>query len=103
MWHCLQQMPQQKSTGYEHFLSFQLSFQILCLKVVTKYVYPFPKRQILDSSKLKEFADDNCEFVKTEEKFSKRVENTAGKGEIALCEQFLLFPQCFRKTYTADT
>ena len=23
---------------------------------------PFPKRQILDSSKLKEFADDNFEF-----------------------------------------
>ena len=31
------------------------------------------------------------------------VENTAGKGEIACLEQFLLFPQCFQKTYTADT
>ena len=31
-------------------------------------------------------------------KFSKRVENTAGKGEIARYEQFLLFPQCFQKT-----
>ena len=30
-------------------------------------------------------------------KFSKRVENTLGKGEIACYEQFLLFPQCFRK------
>ena len=28
---------------------------------------------------------------------SKQVENTVGKGEIALHEQFLLFPQCFRK------
>ena len=25
------------------------------------------------------------------------VENTVGKGEIALYEQFLLFPQCFQK------
>ena len=30
--------------------------------------------------------------------FSKMVENAAGKGEIALYEQFLLFPQCFQKT-----
>ena len=31
------------------------------------------------------------------------VENTAGKGEIACNEQFLLFPQCFQKTCTPDT
>ena len=30
-------------------------------------------------------------------KFSKRIENTVGKGEIARYEQFLLFPQCFQK------
>ena len=30
------------------------------------------------------------------------VENTVGKGEIARYEQFLLFPQCFEKAYTAD-
>ena len=36
-------------------------------------------------------------------KFSKWVENTVGKGEIARYEQFLLFPQCFQKTLTADT
>ena len=36
-------------------------------------------------------------------KFSKWFENTVGKGEIARYEQFLLFPQCFQKTYTADT
>ena len=32
-----------------------------------------------------------------EEKISKQVENTVGKGEIACYEQFLLFPQCFQK------
>ena len=36
-------------------------------------------------------------------KFFKRIENTVGKGEIARNEQFLLFPQCFQKTYIADT
>ena len=51
----------------------------------------------LDSSKLKEFADDNFEFDKNGRKLSKRVENTVGKGEIACYEQFLFFPQCFQK------
>ena len=36
-------------------------------------------------------------------KFSKWVKTTVGKGEIARYEQFLLFPQCFQKTCTADT
>ena len=42
-------------------------------------------------------------FDENSRKFSKRVENTVGKGEIARYEQFLLFPQCFQKTCTADT
>ena len=61
------------------------------------------KQQIFYPSKLKEFADDNFEFDKNGRMFSKRVENTAGKGEIARCQQFLLFPQCFQKIYTVDT
>ena len=39
---------------------------------------------ILDSSKLKEFADNNFKFDENGRKLSKRVE-------------FLLFPQCFQK------
>ena len=35
---------------------------------------PFPKPQILDSSKLKEFADDNFKFDENGRKISKRVE-----------------------------
>ena len=34
--------------------------------------------------------------------FSDRVENIAGKKEIARYEQFLLFPQCFQKLSVAD-
>ena len=58
---------------------------------------PITRRQILDSSKLKEFADENFKFDKNGRKLSKRVENTVGKGEIARNKQFLLFPQCFQK------
>ena len=34
--------------------------------------------------------------------FSKLLENTEGKGEIARYEQFLFFPQCFQKACTSD-
>ena len=48
-------------------------------------------------SKLKQSADDNFELDENTRKYSKRVENTVGKGEIARYEQFLLFPLCFQK------
>ena len=51
--------------------------------------------EILDYPKLKEFADNNFKFDENVRKFSKRVENIVGKGEIARYEQFLLFAQCF--------
>ena len=51
----------------------------------------------LNSSKLKEFADDNFKFDENGRKLSKPVENTVGKGEIARYEQFLVFPQFFSK------
>ena len=65
-------------------------------------VEPFPKRQILDSSNLKQFADGNFKFDENGKKLSKTVENTVGESEIARYEQFLLFPQCFQKTLSAD-
>ena len=65
--------------------------------------YPFAKRQILDPYKLKGFAEDNLKFDENGHKFSKRVENNMGKGEIACYEQFLLLPQCFPKVSAADT
>ena len=59
--------------------------------------HPLPNNKILDSSKLKEFADDNFKFDENGSKLSKLVENSVGKGEIAHYEQFLVFPQCFQK------
>ena len=46
---------------------------------------------------MKEFAEDNSKFDENGRKFSKQVENTMGKGEIAQTKQFLLFPHCFQK------
>ena len=54
-----------------------------------------------NSSKLKEIADDNFKFDENGRKFSKWLENTVGKGEIARYEQFLLFPHCFQKVCNA--
>ena len=64
---------------------------------------PFPKLQILYSTKPKKLADDSSKFDENGREFSERVENTVGKVEIARYEQFLLFPQCFQKTCTADS
>ena len=58
---------------------------------------PLPSDKILNWSKLKQSADGNFEFDVNSRKFSKLLENTVGKGEIARHEQFLLFPQCFQK------
>ena len=58
---------------------------------------PFPKQKIVDFSKPREFVDDSFEFGAIGRKFSKRVENTVGKGEIAHNKYFLLFPILFSK------
>ena len=62
-----------------------------------KNLYPLPKRKILDSSELKEFADDNFKCDEIGSKFFKRVENTVGKREIYRYEQCLIFRECFQK------
>ena len=73
------------------------------VEVFRVWFNPLPDDKFLDSSKLKEFADDNFKFEENGRKSSKRVENSAVIGEIARYEQFLLFPQCFQKTFTVDT
>ena len=66
------------------------------------FLNPFPYDKFLDSSELKDFADDNFKFEENGRNFSKRVENTVGKRQIACSEQFLLLPWCFQKTCTAN-
>ena len=47
-----------------------------------KFDWPFAKQHKSDSSKLKELADDNFKFDENGKTFSKREENTVGKGKI---------------------
>ena len=62
-----------------------------------KLFNPLSNDKILDWSKLKQSADNSFEFHVNSRKFSKLVENTVGKGDIACYQQFRLFPQCFQK------
>ena len=104
--------------SYENFpritcISIKLKPDLLCtlkfegfwskLELSLNETKLFPKRQILESSKLKDLADHNFNFDESDRKFSKWEENAVVKGEIARYDQFLLFPQCFEKTYNTDT
>ena len=91
---------QENAAGNQHFLlfphffpPFQKQISEFCYLIICKYFH-FVKymyfailltlSQILDSSKLKEFPDDDFKFKENGRKIFKRVENTAGKREIAL-------------------
>ena len=74
--------------------------QEICFKKKNLYYYPLKsitRRQILDSSKLKEFADDTFKFDENGRKLFKQVENTVEKGEIARLRAISPFPTVFSK------
>ena len=76
----------------------QTWIEMLCQIVIFFSLKHFPNEKFY-TSEFKVFADDNFKFVEHGKKFSKSVENTVGKGEIARYEQFLLFTQCFQDFY----
>ena len=57
----------------------------------------FSKQKILDSSKLKEIANNNFEFGENGKKFFKQVDKTVGNVEIVPCEQFLFSHTIFKR------
>ena len=59
--------------------------------------WPFLKRLILDSFKLKGFVDNNSKFDENDRKFFNGAENTVGKGEIARKRAISPFPTVFSK------
>ena len=84
------------------FTFFNNVFLKLFLQCVKKSIHggkhqPFPKPQILDSSKVKASADDNIKFNENGRKFAEWVENTMGKGDVARYQQCLLFPRVFKR------
>ena len=69
---------------------------------MSRVILPFnslPNDKVLDSSKLKTFADDTTELTKKLKFVLRRVENIVGKGENAGYRYFLLFPQSFLKVF----
>ena len=87
---CLQYNSFENNVEKEKFLLFPVFFTLL------ENFLPFPPNLKLSSAN-SFVSDDNFKFDENGRKLSKQVENTVGKGEIARCEQFLLFPQCFQK------
>ena len=82
-----------ENAGNQHFLLF---LQRINLSLTLSQTINFRLFQT-------EFADDNFKFDENGRKLSEMIENTVWKEGIALYERFLLFPQCFQKTCTADT
>ena len=64
---------------------------------------PLPKDKTLDVTKLKAFADNKLNFAKMTISLLDRVESTVGKGENAVYQHFLLFPQSFSKPSSLDS
>ena len=60
-----------------------ISVSRFVMQTSSKANQPIHRQQILDSSKLRELADHNFKVDENGRKFSKRVENIVGKGEIA--------------------
>ena len=83
-----------ENAGYQYFLLLPLCFQKasfsrsskmgLCGKgLMNMYAsLTFPKKRILDSSKLKGFADKNFEFAENDKKFSIWIETLREKEKL---------------------
>ena len=80
---------------------------LLKLYVTIRYqsrIYPFSKRQILDSSKLKEFANDNFRLMKMAESSPKWLKTLWEKEKLLVMytSNFFFSYSVFKKTCTAD-
>ena len=100
-----------ENAGYPHFLLFPMFSKEFLFRVVKSrdcMLSPrhFQRKEGLtlsQTTKFRLFADDNFKFDENARILSIWVGNTEGKGETAHYEQFLLFPKCSQKIYTADT
>ena len=61
-----------------------------------------PNNKILDWSKFKAFADDKVNVGNKLKTIYWRVENIVRKGENAGYQHFILFPQCFQKSFLLE-
>ena len=80
---------------YRHYLQALLLLTDLYYRKII-YLKPFPKGNILDSFKLKEFADDNFNFDEKIRKFFERVENTV-KRRLLVSSNFSFLHSVFKR------
>ena len=90
------------SSMFFNSLSHDKNVDLSNLKAVAQFaliINPFPNDKFLALPKSLQMTTLN--LMKLAE-FSRRVENTVGKGEIACYEQFLLFPQHFQDMFARN-
>ena len=69
---------------------------------ILSYINPLQNDRILDRSKLKAFADNKVNVAQKLKFVYGRVEYIVGKGEYAVCQHFLLFPQCYQNSFLLE-
>ena len=67
------------------------------MTILGNWFNPFPKRHILDASKLKALADNKLEFDENGRKFSKQVENTLWAKEKLIVTSNLSIHYVFKR------
>ena len=94
-------IPNKRLSGRPH--GMQLCFLQSYLKLFMSLLYPFPNGKILNSSKLKEFGDDNFKFVENDRKLFKQVEKHSGKKRKCSLRAFLSFSHSVFKRLVLQT
>ena len=86
------------------FYTFDLNkSKILSSDIELTYYGGYCVSNLSQTTNLRLFqTDDDFRFDENGGKLYTMLENSVGKGEIARYEQFLLFPQCFQKTFTVN-
>ena len=77
--------------------SSEIGFMVSSEHQNCRFVKSFPKRQIPDCSKLKEFADDNFKFDGNGAKFSKRLETLWEKEKLLVTSNFFFCHNVFKR------
>ena len=68
-----------------------------------KQLHPLPDNQMLAFPKLKAFADNKLNITQNFKSVLVQLKNIVGKGENNGYQHFLLFPECFQKSFISET
>ena len=82
---------------WDHFWNKRMMANSIVQSIFMSSFNALPYHKILGLSKFKTFADDKINVTYKQKPFVKWEETIVGKGENAVFQHFLLFPQCFQK------